>query len=186
MAQKLITPEAMLLYPALFEPRPTPSGELRYSCALVFPQSTDLSALRNAALAALELRWGAKAREMLQQKQLWWPLRDGTQKDAVGFGPNTTFINVSSRQPPGIVDRYAGPDGKPRPITDPAELYAGCLVRASLAVFTYDINNSRGVSFGLRNLQKLRGGERIDGRMRPEDEFEALETGTSELEELLR
>ena len=36
-----------------------------------------------------------------------------------------------------------------------------------------------------QNLQKLRDGDRIDGRMRPEDEFEAIETGAADLDELL-
>jgi hypothetical protein len=185
MAEKLITPEAMLSYPALFEPKPTPSGDLKYGCALVFQEGADLSALKKAALAALEEHWGAKAKEMLQKKQLKWPFRDGAERDAQGYGPGTTFINVSSKQQPGVVDRYAGTDGRPRPITDPSEVYPGCFVRASLRPFTYDTNGSKGVSFGLQNLQKLRDGERIDGRMRPEDEFEAVERGAADLDDLL-
>ena len=185
MAEKLITPEAMLSYPALFEPKPTPSGDLKYGCALVFQEGADLSALKKAALAALEERWGAKAKEMLQKKQLKWPFRDGAERDAQGYGPDTTFINVSSKQQPGVVDRYAGTDGRPRPITDPSEVYPGCFVRASLRPFTYNTNGSKGVSFGLQNLQKLRDGERIDGRMRPEEEFEAVERGAADLDDLL-
>jgi hypothetical protein len=185
MAEKLITPEAMLSYPALFEPKPTPSGDLKYGCALVFQDGADLSALKKAALSALEERWGAKAKEMLQKRQLKWPFRDGAERDAQGYGPGTTFINVSSKQQPGVVDRYAGADGRPRPITDSSEVYPGCFVRASLRPFTYDTNGSKGVSFGLQNLQKLRDGERIDGRMRPEDEFEAVEHGAADLDDLL-
>jgi hypothetical protein len=185
MADKLITPEAMLSYPAVYEPKATPSGELKYGCALVFPEGSDLSALKQAALAALEERWGSKARDMLQRKQLKWPFRDGAEKDTQGYGPGTTFINVTSKQQPGVVDRYARPDGKPRPITDPSEIYPGCIVRASLRPFTYDTNGSKGVSFGLQNLQKLRDGERIDGRMRPEDDFEAIERGAADLDDLL-
>jgi hypothetical protein len=185
MADKLITPEAMLSYPALFEPKRTPSGELKYGCALVFQEGADLSALENAALAALEERWGGRAKEMLQKKQLKWPFRDGAERDAQGYGPGTTFINVSSNQQPGVVDRYAGPDGKPRRITDLSEVYPGCFVLASLRPFTYDANGSKGVSFALNNLQKLRDGERIDGRLRAEDEFEAIEGGAINVDDLL-
>ena len=145
----LITPEAMLSYPALSKPRATPSGELKYGCVLLFQEGADLSVLKNAALAALEERWGAKAAEMLQKKQLRWPFRDGAERDAQGYGPGTTFINVSSNQQPGVVDRYAGPDGKPRRITDLSEVYPGCFVQASLRPFTYDTNGSKGVSFAL-------------------------------------
>ena len=123
---------------------------------------------------------------MLQKKpQLKWPFRDGAERDAQGYGPGTTFINVSSKQQPGVVDRYAGTDGRPRPITEHSEVYPGCFVRASLRPFTYDTNGSKGVSFGLQNLQKLRDGERIDGRMRPEEEFEAVERGAADLDDLL-
>ena len=185
IADNVITPEAMLSYPALFEPKPTLSGELKYSCALVFQEGADLSALKNAALAALEERWVAKAKEMLEKKQLKWPFRDGAERDAQGYGPGTTFINVSSNQQPGIVDSSAGADGRPRRITDPSEVYPGCFVWASLRPFTYDTNGSKGVSFGLQNLQKLRDGERIDGRLRPEDEFEVIEGGAADVDELL-
>jgi hypothetical protein len=185
MAEKVITPEALLSYPALFEPKPSPSGELRYGCSLVFQEGDDVSALENAALAAAEERWGAKAKDMLQKKQLKWPFRDGAERDAPGYGPGTRFMNVSSKQPPGVVDRYAGADGKPRPITDPRELYPGCKVRASLRPFTYDTNGSKGVSFALNNLQKLGDGDRIDGRLAAEDEFDAVEPGAADVNDLL-
>jgi hypothetical protein len=185
MAQKVITPEAMLSYPALFAPKQTPSGELKYGCVLVFQEGADLSPLENAALAALEERWGARAKEMLQKNQLKWPFRDGAERDAQGYGPGTTFINVTSKLQPGAVDSDGGDDGKPRRITDLSELYAGCFVRASLRPFTYDTNGSKGVSFALNNLQKLRDGERIDGRLRPEDEFQTIEAGAADVDDLL-
>jgi hypothetical protein len=185
MAEKVITPEALLSYPALFEPKATPSGELKYGCSLVFQEGADLSALETAALAALEERWGAKAKEMVQKKQLKWPLRDGAERDAQGYGPGTTFINVSSNQQPGVVDRYAGADGRPRRITDPSEVYPGCVVRASVRAFAYDGAASRGASFALSNLQKLRDGERIDGRLAAEDEFDAVESGAADVNDLL-
>jgi hypothetical protein len=179
---KVITPEVRVSYPALHEPRVGPNGgEPKYGAALVFPHGADLSALKKSAGDALQERWGAKAMEMVQKGQLKWPFRDGSQK----YGPGTTFINVTSKQPPGIVDRFAGPDGKPRPITDPSEVYAGCYARASVRPFTYDVNGSKGVSFGLNNLQKLREGERLDGRMNAADEFDATESGPADIDDLM-
>ena len=55
----------------------------------------------------------------------------------------------------------------------------------ALRPFSYDINGSRGVSFALQNVQKLRDGERIDGRLRPEDEFDAIQDRGADLEDLL-
>ena len=119
---------------------------------------------------------------MLRRKQLRAPFRDGAEKATVGFGPGKTFINVSSKRQPGVVDRFAGPDGKPRVITDPDEIYSGCRVRASLLPFAYDTQGNKGVSFLLGNVQKLGEGPRLDGRLRAEDEFDALEEEPTDLD----
>ena len=70
-------------------------------------------------------------------------------------------------------------------ITDPDEVYCGCKVRATLSVFAYDKAGNRGISFGLNNVQKLGDGERLDGRLRAEDDFEALENNASEIDDIL-
>jgi Protein of unknown function (DUF2815) len=178
----VVTPEATLSYPALFEAKETPSGDSKYSACLIFGQAADLSALVAAATAAATERWGAKAQQMLKQKQLRWPFRDGAEKATTGYGPGTTFINVSSNRQPGVVGRYAGADGKPIAITDPAEIYPGCKVRASLVPFAYEVQGNRGVSFMLGNVQKLGDGPRLDGRLRAEDEFTALENAPTEFD----
>jgi hypothetical protein len=112
---------------------------------------------------------------MFKTKQLRWPFRDGAEKATDGYGPGKTFLNVNSNRQPGVVSKYAGPDGKPLPITDPDEVYPGCRVRVSLVPFAYEAQGNKGVSFMLGNVQKLSDGPRLDGRLRAEDEFEALE-----------
>ena len=83
------------------------------------------------------------------------------------------------------MSRYAGDDGKPERITHPSQIYSGCIVRASLNAFAYDRAGNRGISLGLNNIQKLADGERLDGRLKAEDDFEALDHRTSELDEML-
>ena len=178
----MITPEARLSYPALFEPRETPSGESKFSCVLIFDKTADLSELRKEALAVLEARWGNKAAAMVKAGQLRLPFRDGAEKDAIGYGPGTVFMNISSKARPGVVDRFPDATGRPRPITDPAEIYPGCYVRVSVRAFAYDQSGNRGASFALNNLQKLRDGTRLDGRLRAEDEFEALEEAPADFD----
>jgi hypothetical protein len=173
----ILTPEGRVSYPALFEAKagPDPNGRPKYGCVLIFPKSADLTALTKAAGEALELRWGKKAKDMLRRGELRWPIRDGAAKDAAGYGVNTVFINMASTQQPGVVDGYAGPDGRPRVITDPKTIYPGCFARAAVGVYTYDRQGNRGVAFGLNALQFLRDGERLDGRRAAQDEFDALE-----------
>lgn len=174
MSKILITPEATLSYPHLFTPSaPNPLAEPVYSCSLVFAPGTDLSILKQAAFMAARERWGDKAEALIKSGKVRLPFR--TDAEEKGYPAGSIFINVKSKMKPGIVSRYAGPDGKPQKIEDEEQIYPGCKVRASLRAFTYDTNGNRGVSFALNNIQKLADGERLDGRKRAEDEFEALE-----------
>lgn len=174
---KVITPRARLSYPHLFEPQTPPGSSTPvYSCALVFEPGSDLSALRAAADEAGKEHWGAKWAEMVKTGKARLPFReDGVDK---GYEQGSVFLNVKSQQRPGVVSIYAGPDGRPQPIENAADVYAGCYVRASLRPFPYDKNGNKGVSFALGNLQKIGDGERLDGRARAQDEFEA-EAGES-------
>ena len=165
MAEKIITPEATLSFPNLFVPRAYKNKDPKYGASLVFLQGTDLTALKRGVLAVLEDRYGAKYKDMVQKKQLKLPFRDGVEKD---YPEGSIFINVTSVQRPGLVDRNV------KPIIDQSELYAGCIVRASVNPFTYEAEGNKGASFGLLNMQKIRDGDRWDGRSRAEDDFGAI------------
>lgn len=180
----IITPKAILSYPHLFEPRAqSPGAEPMYSCSLVFEAGTDLSELKQAAWAAAKEKWGDKAEAMLKDGRIRMPFRtDGAEK---GYPEGSVFINVRSKSAPGIVDRYAGPDGKPVRITDESLIYPGCIVRASVRAFAYDTSGNKGVSFALGNIQKLADGPRLDGKRKAEDEFEALEQAPADVRDLL-
>ena len=82
---------------------------------------------------------------------------------------------MRTANPPGIVYAHAGPDGKPARMAQEqikGEMYPGVIVRASVTAFAFDTDGNKGVSFGLNNLQKVRNGERIDGRVAAENEFD--------------
>lgn len=175
---KVITPKAILSYPHLHQPQPgLNGGKPKYSCALVFPAGSDLSALDAAIATVAEAKWPGKSKAMFAAKgpsALKNPLRNDTE--GKGYPDGATFINVRSEQQPGVVYSHAGPDGKPvvmpvEKIRD--ELYPGAFVRASLAFFAYDTNGNRGVSAALNNIQKIGEGERLDSRVSAENEFVA-------------
>lgn len=173
MPKSIITPTATLSYPALFQPKAgLNGGEPMYSCALVFAPGTDLTEMKKAALEAIQEKWGAKAAELIRGGKLRLPFREDAEDK--GYPPGSIFMNVKSKTKPGIVGRFAGPDGKPVAIRNEEEIYPGCQVRASVRAFTYDTNGNKGVSFALGNIQKLADGERLDSRKRAEDEFDAF------------
>ena len=180
----IITPPAVLSYPALLTPRmppnPKPGDSAAYGCTLLFPVGTDISELKKAATAALYEKFGDKTDALFAAGALRTPFRkvDGKYDSA----KYSFFINVSSKQrKPGIVDRYAGPDGRPAPLTDVDKLYPGCFVRAALSVYAYDTSGNKGVSFGLQHIQWWADGERLDSRKAPQDAFTAEERPAADM-----
>ncbi len=172
----IITPPAILSYPSLLTPRlgpnPKPGEQASYGCTLLFPVGTDISELKKAATAALYERFGDKTDALFSSGVLRTPFRkvDGKYDPA----KYSVFINVSSKQTkPGLVDRYAGPDGRPAPLSDPEKLYPGCFVKAALSVYAYDSSGNRGVAFGLQHIQWWADGERLDNRKGAQDAFSA-------------
>lgn len=180
---KVITPEAIISYPHIFEPQTPPgANEPVYSCALVFADDVDLTNMKAAASAVAKEKWGDKAREMLKGGKIRMPFReDGEEK---GYPVGSTFMNVKSKQQPGVVSIYADENGKPAVISDPSAIYPGAIVKASLRAYAYDVNGNRGVSFSLGNIQKVRDGQRMDGRLSAADEFTAEAKPTADIEDL--
>lgn len=65
-------------------------------------------------------------------------------------------------------------DSQVQPILDQTEVYSGCYGRVSVTFYGFNSNGNRGVAAGLGNVQKLRDGDALGGRMRAEDEFSTL------------
>lgn len=170
---RTITPEGIMSYPHVFEPqKPKGNGKAKYSTAIIFLAGTDLSELKRVVTTVGVEKFGAdRFADMVKKKQIRLPFREGEEK---GYPDGSIFINVRSDNQPGVVDRIQDPKtGKPRVITDESEIYAGCRVRASVTAFYYDTDGNKGITFGLNNIQKLGDGERLDGRTRAEDDFDA-------------
>lgn len=180
MADKIITPKFHISYPQLFEPKANEQGELFYSCVMVFPAGTDISELEAAALAAGKEKWGAK---FVPGPSYRMPFR--TDAAAKGYPEGSVFMSAKSKSRPGIVSRFAGPDGKPQAITNPDDVYPGALFRASIRFYAYEAKGNKGVGVALNNLQKMGDSERWDGRMKAEDEFEADEFDQQSPDDLL-
>lgn len=167
-SSKIITGKVRFCYVHAFEPWSGIDGqEPKYSiCLLIRKDDREtLEKINNGINAAKEngkSLWGGKIPANLRL-----PLRDGDEErpDQEEFR-GMFFLNASSRQKPGVIDRYK------QPIEDPLELYSGCYGRASLTFFPYSQAGNRGIGVGLNNLQKLADGEPLGGRIRAEDEFD--------------
>lgn len=180
---KVITPEAIISYPHIFEPQTPPgASEPVYSCALVFADDVDTTDMKATVLAVAKEKWGDKTKDMMKAGKIRLPFReDGVEK---GYPEGSTFINVKSKQQPGVVSIYADENGKPAIINDPSAIYPGAVVKASLRAYAYDVNGNKGVAFALGNLQKIKDGPRMDGRLSAADEFTAEAKPTADISDL--
>lgn len=110
---------------------------------------------------------------------LKFPFRDGgtepSHKDKDGYGPGTIFVSIQSVNKPGVVESFAGPDGRPAPLAAQTDFYAGCYARAEVNAYYWEFMGKKGISLGLQNLQKLRDGERFGGRGNAADSFDAID-----------
>lgn len=175
---RVVTGKVRLSFPYLFKPRPgrDEGQDPKYSVMLLIPKSDKdtIKRLRDAEALALKngiaSKFGGKKPAKMKDSILHDADEDGTAEDY----PERTgclYMNVSAStsNPPGVVDRQA------QPILDESEVYSGVYARVSLTAFAYDAAGSKGISFGLNNVQVLGGGDRLAGGPRAEDEFDALD-----------
>lgn len=167
--KKCKTPEGRVSFPQVFKPKSFRNQEPKFSMTLLFKKSSaDLTEMKRAAANAAIEKWGPKEN---WPKKLKWPFRDGDkdQPDMKGY-PGHIFVSMTSKTKPGLIDRQKNPIDEAS-----GSFYAGCYAHATCIAFAYDVEGSKGVSFALQNIQKLRDGEPFSGKRSAEDEFDALE-----------
>lgn len=165
----VITPKFRVSYPNIFKPQMNKlSGKEEYSVTALFPKNADLTELKKAVQAVLEEEFGADKAKW--PKTMRTPFRDQAERAKEGVLPagheeGAIFINLKSKQRPGVVDENV------QDILDPSQFYAGCWARASVRPYYYDQAGNKGVAFGLQNIQKIADGDPLSGRAKPENDF---------------
>lgn len=183
--RRITIPVAQISYPHIITPKAFDEDDPpKWSASFVFPEGTDLSALKAAVKAAGEEKFGEKKFAQL--------VKSG--KISVLGGPGSSirtdvedknypegaaaFINASEKnRKPGLVSLFPDPEtGRPTALTDEqaAELfYPGAMVRASVTAYGYDYKGNKGVTWGLNNVAWAGHGQRLDGSISAVDEFTA-------------
>lgn len=189
---KIHTPEFRVSYSSVFKP-----AELskKYELAAIFQvEETEKSKAAGTKVVSIEKlkelvrnvaieKYGADRAKWPKigdgPGMLKMPFRDGMEpgkKDVDGYGKGTIFVTLSSKtQKPGIVESFAGPDGKPAPLAAESDFYDGCYARAEVNAYWWEFAGKFGISLGLQNLQKLRDGERFGGRGNAADAFAPID-----------
>jgi len=165
---KVITGVVRLSYVQVAEPKSLNGGKAKFSLVPLVPKDDEktLGAFDKAIEAAVQQGVDKYGKDFM--KNLHMPLRDGDTDSSKGGAEGYVgciFLNASSENKPGVLDRYK------QPITDPGELYSGCYARLSLNFYPYSVNGNRGVACGLNNILKVKDGPYLGGRARAESDF---------------
>lgn len=171
MSTKVVTGKVRFSFVHVFEPQESQGGDPKYGLTLLIPKSdtATLGKIKEAMEEARDKfceRNGANALPAKPNHTLHDG--DGQRPSGDDFGPECKgcyVINVSSKNPPVIVDAFRNE------ITNPAEVYSGCYGRASINFYGYSKNGKKGISAGLLSIQKLSDGEPF-GTVGSADDFD--------------
>ena len=159
-------------YVHIFTPRvPDNGGEAKYSVTLLIPKSDTVTL--NALYADIERAKQEGAQKAFNGSvppQCKIPIYDGDGYRPSGevFGPECKgcmVMTASAKDKPVIV----GLDMQE--ILNPADVYSGCYIRASINMFAYNSNGNKGIGCGLNAVQKIEDGEPLTVRVSAEEAF---------------
>lgn len=152
---QITTCPSRIAFPQLVEPDEQFG---KYSCCLIFAP-TETAEIRAALRQALiedipdQKKWPPIFRNIDMDTYLsatgkdGWPLRDGNAVSWDGFG-GKVFLKASSKYQPVVVDANKN-------IIQPDLIKSGMLVRARLAIKTYEVSGSRGIGVYVQAIQLL-------------------------------
>lgn len=177
---KVNTPQFRVSFPNVFAPQKNQfNGKEEYTLVALFPKGADLTVLKKAAQAAIIAKWPDESK---RPKEIRTPFRDQAEKAKTvdgkqvlrdGYEEGAIFMNLKSNKRPSVVDQNV------QAILDESEFYPGCWAIASVNAYAYDVVGNAGVSFGLNNIQKVKDGDPLGGRSRPEEDFAPVASSTN-------
>lgn len=157
MSVNVTTGPATLSWPRMAELEArNGNSKPKVSTAILVPKSdtATIEALKTAVREAATEKWGSKA-----PKNLRVPLKDGDNSDYEEQAGHVVFNASSTRRVP-IVGADLLPYSDEQILE---EVYGGQKARVAVRAFAYEVDGTRGVSFGLQMVQILGGGERFGG-----------------------
>lgn len=165
------------------------SGRRTYQLAMLFPPGLVLEPFKVALFHAMADKFGPDPTKWPRVKQTpAHVLKDfeeynrNSKTPLPGDWKGWTLIRANrpektksgASNAPGVVGPIRGADGKFPPITDAREIYGGRWARASIDAYHFDIKNKNsGVTFGLVNVQLLKGDKPFGaGKPAAENDFD--------------
>jgi hypothetical protein len=174
------SPIGRLSFPALFTPRVmkgAPAGaEPKFEAQLIVtPEFQKTDAFKELQTMIAETAKAAFG-EKVKLGSLKLPLKKGSEVNYSGPADDDVIIKAWSKYKPEVVDVNK------TTIMDPDEMYPGCWCRMTVSAWSFDHpSGGKGVGLSLDHVQKLKDGERIDGRVAAAEAFEKLDSTEEDL-----
>ena len=168
---KIVTGVCRLSYANIWQAKSINGGAPKFSTSVLIPKSDAATVARvkaaiQAAYAEGENKLKGTGKTVPPLATLKTPMRDGDveRPDDEAYAGHW-FVNANSNTAPGVVDINR------QPIIDTSEIYSGVYARVCLSFYAYCSNGAKGIACGLQSIQKVRDGESLGGRTKPEDDF---------------
>jgi len=177
MPENLNTPQGIISWPHVFEPRAAvQGGEERFSCTLILNKlaqsSEQWQKIRREVAKTIDERWGnGKCRDQAFVRSLRMPWQPCSNKSQyAGFSdPDGIYISPWSKQQPQVFDR------RKNLILKPDDVWAGQTAILNVRVWAYHQSANKGIGISLNSMQIVSmAGQRLDGRPMGGSEFEDL------------
>lgn len=163
---KTWTPQGVLSYPNLFEPRANEykNNKLFYQATILIPKVDMFDELANEMQRISEQAFGPQYRKLSTHSNC--AIKDGDKmvdKDGIlktnhpEAGHWVISTSTGESKPPMVIDRQG------RPITNRNEIYGGCIGQLLVTPATYRVTKNFGVSLYLVAFMKLADGESFGG-----------------------
>lgn len=168
--KSVVTPVFRVSYSHVFVPQPAKNdpNKLIYSITGIFEPDADLSEMKRIAQEAKAKKWP----DLGVIPKFKNPFRMGTP-DEYDLAKNPEYdgkIIISMRSYNRAVAVVYGPDKKAFEIHEREKFYSGCYAIANVSAFAFD-GESKGVSFGLNSVWKIKDGEPLAASHNPESDF---------------
>lgn len=169
MSKEIMSPVFRLSFPKLFDGELNGKGSLIYSCTALwcFKNFTELDVKRWHELMDLlnesSLICFRSSYEIESKKRKMGLLKyDPNSNKARGMDDGDMYSTLTSQDAPLIVDRENRGIG--RSFGNENLVYPGSWFRAIILCYLFKFNGQEGLSLGLRDMQKVADGPRLDRR----------------------
>ena len=168
-------PNTRWSYANVWEPKAINGGTPKYSVSLIIPKDDvkTVNAIKEAIEAAYnegQMKLKGSGKMVSPLAAIKKPLRDGDEeKPDDPTYKNCYFINANNVNKPDIVDTNG------QYIIDRSEVYSGVYGRVSISFYAFNTNGNKGIACSLGNLQKVKDGEHLGGKISAAQDFASLD-----------